>query len=397
MNTSTRLPLAERANAANVDLRTQPQEIAPDTWWVGRRDPGAVFYANPYLRVFRGADEKTGRALEFNIMIDPGSSSDFSVVTTKVSSVIGGLNRISAIFVNHQDPDVGSSASLISARFAPKAAILASEDTWRLIVHQNLPRARFLATDKFPNGLRLPTGHRVVPVPSPFCHFRGAVMLYDPETRVLFSGDLFGGLTDAQAQGLWADESDWPGMRAFHQLYMPTNAALARTVQAIRALQPAVEIIAPQHGRVIRGPYVKMFLDRIERLQVGLDIIDESQDPTTLQAWNAVLQRVLATARGYLGEAADAKLAGATDLEDTVQVSGQKITILRLGKWTVERAVETLCSQEPPEIAGPIQVEAVVASAEYGLPTPHLDLEGMEANTGGSLLLTGDTVTGLRG
>src|SRR5690606_4685038 len=104
---------------------------------------------------------------------------------------------------------------------------------------QNLPRARFLATDKFLNGLRLPTGHRVVPVPSPFCHFRGAVMMYDPETRVLFSGDLFGGLTDAQAQGLWADESDWPGMRAFHQLYMPTNTALARTVQAIRALQPA--------------------------------------------------------------------------------------------------------------------------------------------------------------
>lgn len=388
----------QSAPGGSVDLRTQPLEIAPNTWWVGRRDPGAVFYANPFLRVFKGIDPKTQRPTEFNMMIDPGSSSDFSVVTTKTTSLIGGMDRLSAIFINHQDPDVGSSASLISARFAPKAALLASEDTWRLIVHQNLPRARFVATDKFKNGFRLPTGHKVLPVPSPFCHFRGAVMLYDPETRVLFTGDLFGGLTEPTAQGLWADESDWPGMRAFHQLYMPTNAALARAVAVIRALEPAVEIIAPQHGRLIRGPLVKVFLDRIERLQVGLDIIDESQDPSTLQAWSAVLERVVSTARNYLGEAADAKLAAATDLDDTVEFKNGQITLLRLGKWTVERSVEALCAHEPSEIAGPIQVEAVVAAAEYGLPTPHLDLEGMESRgDGGSLVLSGDTMTQMRG
>lgn len=358
------------------DLRFEPVEIAEGTYWVGKRDPASVFHSNPYLRCFRGPDEGDGRAREFNLLIDPGSSSDFSVVHTKVASKIGGLDRLSALFINHQDPDVGASASIISARYAPQAALVCSEDTWRLIVHQNLPRKRFVPTEKYAQGLRLPTGHVLLPVPSPFCHFRGAVMLYDPQTRVLFTGDLFGGLTEAKAASLYADESDWAGVRAFHQIYMPVNAALKRTVEAIQALTPAVEIIAPQHGRVIRGDLVRIFCERMSRLQVGLDIMDEASDPSSLRAWNAVAERVLEVARAYLGPHVDAKLAESTELADTVNFEQDRLVIHSLGKWTVEHIVELLCAHEIPEIIGPILVEATSAAAEYNLPTPRLDIEG---------------------
>ena len=40
------------------ELTTDAVEIAPDTYWVGRRDPGGIFFANPYLRVFRGGEGK---------------------------------------------------------------------------------------------------------------------------------------------------------------------------------------------------------------------------------------------------------------------------------------------------------------------------------------------------
>ncbi|WP_342379660.1 hypothetical protein NVS55_09170 [Myxococcus stipitatus] len=374
------------APGSNHDLRIVPVEIAPETFWVGKREPGNIFYANPYLRRFRGTDAKTQRTSEFNLLIDPGSSSDFSTIHTKVTSLIGGMERLSALFINHQDPDVGSSASIISARYAPRAGLLCSEDTWRLIVHQNLPRNRFIPTEKFAQGLSVPTGHKLLPVPSPFCHFRGAVMLYDPQTRVLFTGDLFGGLTDANARGLWAEESDWAGIRAFHQIYMPVNAALVRAVATIRKLTPAVEIIAPQHGRVIRGPLVHQFLERMERLQVGLDIMDEAQDRTHLQAWNSVVDRVLALARGYLGDSVDVKLGASEDLADTSTFEGHRLVVNRLGKWTVEHVVDVLCKGEPPEIAGPIMVEATSAAAEYNLPTPHLDIEGAGAPSHISLL-----------
>jgi len=370
------------------DLRLNPFELAPDTFWVGKREPDSVFHSNAYLRRFRGVDPKTQRQHEFNVLIDPGSSSDFSAVHTKVSSLIGGMERLSALFINHQDPDVGSSASIICARYAPHAAIICSEDTWRLIVHLNLPRSRFVPTEKFSQGLKTPTGHRLLPVPSPFCHFRGAVMLYDPQTRVLFSGDLFGGLTVAHAEGLWAEESDWTGIRAFHQLYMPVNAALVRAVAAIRKLEPAVEIIAPQHGRVIRGPLVQQFLERMERLQVGLDIMDEAQDSTHLHAWNTVIDRVITLARGYLGSSLEAKLSSSQELSDTASFDGARLKVKRMGKWTLEHVVGLLCHGEPQEIAGPIIVEASSAAAEYNLPTPHLDIEGNAAPAHISLLST---------
>ncbi len=372
-------PSSTSSITSPTDLRISAVEIAHETFWVGKRDTGSIFFANPYLRRFRGLDARTQRQTQFNLLIDPGSSSDFSTVTTKVASLIGGMDRLSAIFLNHQDPDVGSSTNLITARYAPKAGILCSEDTWRLVVHMNLPRSRFVALEKFPNGVSIPTGHRVLPVPSPFCHFRGAVMLYDLETRVLFTGDLFGGLTDVNARGLFADESDWSGIRAFHQIYMPVNAALARAVAAIRKLTPAVEMIAPQHGRVIRGRLIEQFLDRMERLQVGLDIIDEQQDQTSLQAWNVVIARVVDLARSFQGSSVDEKLAASTELGDTAKFENGQVVAQRMGRWTLEHIVELLCAGEPPELSGPIMMEASFAAAEYNLPTPHLDLEGAGA------------------
>jgi len=351
-------------------------EIAPNTHWIGKRDPGSIFHANPYLRTFRG-EGADGRLQQFNLLIDPGSRSDFAVVSTKAAALIGGLHRVSAIWVNHQDPDVGSSAPLILGKHAPRASVICSEATWRLICHYGLPRDRFFPTDRVGERLMLPTGGWVVPVPSPFCHFRGAVMLYDPETRVLFSGDLFGGLTDLDAKGIWADESDWRGMRAFHQAYMPSSRALARAVEAIRALTPKVEIIAPQHGRIIRGSLVDHFLDRIARLPVGLDLLDaEANTPEALVGWNTVLGRVLETARMYLGAQADERLALCAELdEEVLRFEGGRPRLLSTPRWAVGVAVEALTRNEPPAIANPIKQEAIVAADELDLPAPDVALE----------------------
>ncbi|MFO0692457.1 MAG: hypothetical protein U0230_02770 [Polyangiales bacterium] len=352
-----------------------PVEIAPGTYWVGKRDPESIFHANPYLRVFHGTDKKTGKPNQFNLLIDPGSPSDFAIVSTKVAQVIGNMNRVSALFINHQDPDVGASAPMVMARYAPKAHIVCSEDTWRLVVHQGLPRDRFIATEKATSrGLALPTGHIIKPVPTPYCHFRGAVMLYDPETRVLFTGDLFGGLTEATADGLYADESDWKGMRAFHQIYMPAGAAIRRAVQQIRKLDPAPEILAPQHGRVIRGAYVAEFMHRLENLPCGVDILDED-DKESLDAWNHVLSRVLDLAKQLLGSLAEARLADSAVLQDTLSFDGGRIQITSLGRWTIERALEALTARERAAVTNVLRMEALTAADQLGLPTPRIELE----------------------
>ncbi|MFW6057307.1 MAG: protein kinase domain-containing protein [Persicimonas sp.] len=362
----------------SVNLSVSPVEIAENTYWVGKRPDDEIFFANPYLRHFPGADGQG----DFNLLIDPGSSSDFSVVQSKVSQVIGSIKKVSSIYINHQDPDVGSSVGLMMGRYTPKAYVLCSEDTWRLVHYYNIPRKRFVALEKYPRGLRLPTDDVVVPVPSPFCHFVGAVMLYDPSTRVLFSGDLFGGLTDRGAKGLYADDSDWTGMRAFHQIYMPTQKALQNAIHNIRQLDPFPEIIAPQHGRVITGHYVQEYLERLEHLPVGLDILeDRNASDDELQAWTTVLSRVLEAAKAALGDQAEVLLADDPNLSGIITFTGSGVEVTSLGKTSVERAVRLLCAHVPRSVGSSLKYEAIFAASELDLPTPmiELDEEGEDA------------------
>jgi glyoxylase-like metal-dependent hydrolase (beta-lactamase superfamily II) len=265
-------------------------EISDGVHWVGTGSK-TFLSRNSYLRVFSGGGK------QLNLLIDPGPPVDLEVVSQKVTSVIGSINRINMMFVNHQDPDVVGNVAVMS-RLNPQAYLLATEDTWRLVSLFGLKPQIFRAVERF-NKYRVsfPTGHRVQFVPTPFCHFRGACMLYDLESRVLFSGDFFGGIA---SMGLYATENNWPGIKAFHQLYMPSNNALRLAVERIRALNPAPLVIAPQHGGIIQGPLIEDFLSRMEELPVGLDIITTIKDklPLLLEAVN----EILVASRQLLGE-----------------------------------------------------------------------------------------------
>lgn len=350
---------------------SSPVEIAPGTFWVGKRDPHSIFHSNSYLRVFESNAQN--QRTQFNVLIDPGSQVDFAVVAAKTARVLGGLDRISLIHINHQDPDVGSSAPMLLARYAPKAHIFASEDTWRLICHLGLPRERFVAAERYRGVLPLPTGHELQLVPTPFCHFRGALALYDPQTRVLFSGDLFGGLTTEGELELDARGEEWPGIRAFHQLYMPARQALKRAVDAIRALTPEVECIAPQHGRILRGDVMREYLERMANLPVGLDLIDESAD--SLHAWTHVLRRLLRVAEDLLGPTIEAKLASDANLQDAIEFHENGPIVTASGRLAIERVLELLTEREDQSIANIIKMEAIAAAEQLQLAVPRVRID----------------------
>jgi eukaryotic-like serine/threonine-protein kinase len=365
-------------------LAALPFEFAPGCWWVGKRPPGEIFYANPYLRTSEGDGKR------FHLLIDPGSSRDVSIVQAKCAHVLrNDLDSIGGIFINHQDPDVGSAVGVLLGKTLPNAHVMCSEDTWRLIQYYNIPRERFIALERFPNGFDLPTGLTLVPVPSPFCHFVGAIMLYDPANRVLFTGDLFGGLTAKGAQGLWADESDWVGMRAFHQIYMPTNKALRVAIRAIRAIKGGVDIIAPQHGRLIRGELVGLFMDRLEQLQVGLDILSDRQaTPEELRAWNTVLDRIIHVASSLTDLDLVAYIADDAHLRGVVARQGDTLELRSLGKFAVERALRLIAEAlHDNDLMAAVKYEAIFATEELGLPTPVMELdEDGGSSASGSML-----------
>ncbi|HYA86143.1 MAG TPA: MBL fold hydrolase [Nitrospirota bacterium] len=258
-----------------------PVEISPGVYWVGS-STSDLLRRNVYLRVYAGKGDN------YSMLVDPGPPQDFEIVYGKVCSVIKDPEHLNLITINHQDPDVGASTPRW-LKLNPKIIVLMSEDTWRLAQYFGIEQRNFKAVERFKDKrVPLPTGHVLQFVPTPFCHFRGACMVYDIASRILFTGDLFGGIA---AMNLYADDSSWMGIKAFHQLYMPSNDALKLSVRRIRELDPPPLVIAPQHGGIIRGDLIERLLGRMEDLVVGLDIIVplENKMPLLVRAINSTL------------------------------------------------------------------------------------------------------------
>lgn len=270
-------------------------EISAGIYWVGAGTK-TFLSRNSFLRVYEG-NKTTG-----TLLIDPGPTSDFVSLSHKVSSILpGGLASINLAFINHQDPDVVGVLPKLYA-MNRKLNIIATEDTWRLVSLNGLASVRFRSIDQVQEQrLVLPTGHKLQFIPTPYCHFRGASMIYDLESRILFTGDFLGGV---EASGLIATQENWAGIKAFHQLYMPSNEAIKLAVKKIRALEPAPLTLAPQHGGLIKGDLIELVLERISELPVGLDIVTSLNDrlPALIAGLNDVLVAVKETMGEYKAE-----------------------------------------------------------------------------------------------
>ncbi|MCL4479641.1 MAG: MBL fold metallo-hydrolase [Deltaproteobacteria bacterium] len=251
------------------DTLNEAVEISADTYWVGQRDNN-ILERNSYLRVFKAGGKK------INIVIDPGPPVDFESLSIKLSKIIGDPKNVQIVFINHQDPDVSYNATYLQ-KLNNNLIIIATQDTWRLIRFYGLNDNNFKSVESFLNyRVMLSTGHRLIFVPTPFLHFRGACMIYDPETQILFSGDFFGGLS-AKNSGLYVTEKDWDGIKSFHQIYMPSKDAIKLAIDSIRKLAPAPLVIAPQHGGMIQGEILEEFIKRMYTLEVGIDLIKDTR------------------------------------------------------------------------------------------------------------------------
>ena len=281
------LPADSPEPSASVQTHTvdpdlsEPVEIAPDTYWVGRRE-GTALERNIYLRIFR-KDDKV-----LNMLIDPGPPEDLTSLAEKLSGLIGGIRNLHVMFLNHQDPDVSFNSVHIQ-KLNPNCIVLCSEDSWRLVRFYGLDEKKYKPVESFKHlKTELNTGHTISFIPTPFCHFRGACMLYDHETGVLFSGDFLGGLSSKR--DLYASQDSWDGISAFHQIYMPSQMALRNAVSNVRGLQHTPAVIAPQHGSIITGAFVEDFLSRIDNLEVGLDLfLKEHSRQNSIAALNDLL------------------------------------------------------------------------------------------------------------
>ena len=342
--------------------KTKTIEIAKGVFWLGIYR-GEQLELNVYLRRFKKDDKIV------NMIIDPGPPIIFESLQQTLNNTIGNLKNVQFIFLNHQDPDVSMNAMYL-LKYNPNIKIICSEDTWRLVNFMGFPTKNFQAVDKFKSLRgRLSTGHTIRFIPTPFCHFRGAVMLYDEETRVLFSGDLFGGLT--YSRGLYATSINWHGMRIFHQIYMPSKQALQSAINSIRRLDPQPEIIAPQHGALIKGELISEFMDKLYELPVGLDLFQVSGETKEfyIEAINEIIETVSKRAGGEIVDRAMEKLNSDDSFPDLFEQKDGRIWDIKVDpQKTCELFIKTLQKDQPQQVVEIIKNAVLKASVDWNLP-----------------------------
>jgi flavorubredoxin len=123
-------------------------------------------------------------------------------------------------------------------------------------------------------GQSIPLGNcQLKAVPAHFLHSVGNFQLYDPVSKILFSGDMGASMVD-DASPVQDFAAHVPSMAGFHRRYMASNKACRFWAQMVREMD--VAMIVPQHGRPFVGPQmINAFLDWIEQLECGLDLMTQ--------------------------------------------------------------------------------------------------------------------------
>jgi flavorubredoxin len=111
-------------------------------------------------------------------------------------------------------------------------------------------------------------GYKLKFFTTPYCHSPGAFVTYDLQTKVLFSSDLFGGLEESWH--FYADENYYKEIEGFHMAYMPSKDILNYALRKIENLD--IELIAPQHGSIIKREHIKPLIDKMKEMECGLYI-----------------------------------------------------------------------------------------------------------------------------
>lgn len=228
--------------------------------------------------VFGRDPEKPERIIDTNqymvmvddqaILLDPGGIEIFSAMLAAIVNYVP-LEGLRHLFASHQDPDIISSLGLWD-RTLPDAKLHAPWLWEGFIRHFGCEHVEYVPLPDEGGSLRL--GNREFQfIPAHYLHSSGNFHFYDPNAKILMSGDIGAALLPAESPLFVTDfDSHVEFMRGFHQRWMPSNRAKNDWVQRVRTLE--IDIMAPQHGAIFKGDDVKRFLDWFEALEVGTGV-----------------------------------------------------------------------------------------------------------------------------
>ncbi len=221
---------------------------------------GSMVQSNQHLIVHESA----------GLLLDPGGHKIYSRALAECTSQLHG-KPLTHIFLSHQDPDIV--ASVNGWLMTTDADAYISKLWTRFLPHFGVDRLVEARVREIPDeGMVLDfAGIELLILPAHFLHSCGNFHLYDPVSKILYSGDLGASLGEIDRE-VHDFEAHISHMEGFHKRYMASGQALRAWAAMVRTLD--IECIAPQHGAVFRGKdMVEKFLTWCEGLQCGIDLL----------------------------------------------------------------------------------------------------------------------------
>ncbi len=207
------------------------------------------------------------------MLLDPGGHKVFSKLLSELSVYIPP-NQIKYIFLSHQDPDIV--ASINGWLMTTRAQAYISKLWMRFLPHFGLDsqlEGRVNPIDDKGTVITLGGDCKIYILPAHFLHSEGNFQVYDPCSKILFSGDL--GASLGQDYFFVEDfDKHIKYMEGFHRRYMVSNKVLRFWASMVRQLD--IEMIVPQHGAIFKGKdMVNRFIEWVENLEVGVDLLTQ--------------------------------------------------------------------------------------------------------------------------
>ncbi len=205
-------------------------------------------------------------------LIDPGGNLAYGELYLGVTACFPP-HKLSAILASHADPDI--IASLDRWMTATSAPVYISRIWERFIPHFCKPGKTSGRVVGVPDrGMRIPVGQcELVALPAHFMHSEGNFQFWDPISGILFSGDLGVSIGVDPGTTITDLEPHIPSMLAFHRRYMVSAKVLRLWAEMVRTLP--IRKIVPQHGAPMEGPAVQQFIDWIQTLSCGIDLVTQ--------------------------------------------------------------------------------------------------------------------------
>jgi len=245
----------------NLDF-TQSIEIAKNMYWIGMYLENDPFQCHPYFI-------ENGNA---SILVDPGSMLEFDAVVKKINT-LSSMSAVKYIILHHQDPDLAASVPAMEKLIDREDLQIVTHSRMVPLVKHYLIESTYYEIDKHNYALKDGDLHLQF-VTTPYCHSPGAFVTYEPSTKTLFSGDIFGGIEESWE--FYARDDYFEKAKQFHAEYMPSRDIFNYALSKIEILD--INLIAPQHGSIIGKKRIAPLIEQMKALECGLYIEEGYRD-----------------------------------------------------------------------------------------------------------------------